>query len=161
MSLMARFRKNGGLGQMLAMLESSTPERQKHLLRSLQHEDPSLAALLRTKVLNVERVARWPQAVLRQIALTLDDATCRGIASALQEAADPQLQRHWLEALDPFRRPNIEAAAFSPELMDAARFQLFARIRELERTGEIKLAEFDPGAQLDELSSPHSSSRVA
>jgi flagellar motor switch protein FliG len=161
MSLMARLRKNGGLGQILAMLESSTPDRQKHLLRSLQHEDPSLAALLRTKVLNVERVARWPQSVLRQIVLTLDDATCRGIASALQEAVDPQLQQRWFEALDPFRRPKIEANAHAPELIEAARFQLFARIRDLERNGEIHLAEFDPGAQLDELVRSNSSSRVA
>ena len=62
--MLSRFRKPGGFMQLLALIESCDPSKQKNLLSLVGPEDPGWAHLLKVKALTFDRIRSWPAPVL-------------------------------------------------------------------------------------------------
>jgi len=157
MSTLGRFRKPGGFQQLLALIETCEPLKQKNLLHLIGVEDPGWAHLVKVKVLTFERIMSWPVEVLMEITPPLPDAILANsykMAEQISTAERPALHEKWLKSI-----PNIKAR----EIQDLARLQnlsaadqsacvikLLQTVRELESKGVIRFANFDPMLEVDQ-----------
>ena len=75
MSTLSRFRKPGGFQQLLMLIETCDPDKQKSLMHLIGTEDPGWAHLVKIKALTFERIMTWPTEILMEITPHLQDHT--------------------------------------------------------------------------------------
>ena len=68
----------------MALLESSPLDRREELLRHFEKEDRSLAILLRSRTLSLDRILRWPPALLCPLLAKLPDELLGRLALNLE-----------------------------------------------------------------------------
>jgi hypothetical protein len=155
MSTLSRFRKPGGFQQLLLLIETCDPSKQKNLMQLVCKEDPGWAHLLKVKALTFERVLSWPSEVLMEITPPLSDlvlATVYQIAQNLQR--DPLLAEKWLKGLPSLKAKEIQSLSqnqiFTPAEQSVAVIKVIQTVRELESKGILRFANFDPLLEIDQ-----------
>lgn len=149
MSMLGRFRKSGGFYQLLLLIESCDPARQKSLLELVGTEDPGWANLLKIKCLTIERVLSWPEDALREIFSNVPEK----IIASLYSGLDPELQEKVIKTI-PFTRSRevfslIQALDVGPAGRVAAAIKVVQTARELEAKGRFRFVTFAPDLALD------------
>lgn len=162
--LLRRFRGPNGIFQLIALLESSSEERQHELLTSLASENPGLASLIKTKVLTPAHIFSWDEKTLEPLFDDLvesPDDFLGGLLAILQKenqkgsASAAQALGAFVRGLEPrlgkSRFANLRAVASklaataqNVAVLDGVRTLLLVKVREFERTGVLKIAAFDP-----------------
>lgn len=152
--LLRRFRGPNGIFQMIALLESSSEERQRTLLASFASENPGLASLLKTKVLTPDRIFSWDEKSLEPLFSELALSPTEflgGVLALIQNLPDRKALGVFVRGLEPLvskaRFNELRAVAEKTRdvaVLDGVRTQLLTKVRELERTGQLDIAAFDP-----------------
>lgn len=143
MSMLIRYRRKDGFRQLLQLIESCAPQKCTQLMRIIQNEDPSIAALLKTKMLTMEKVFSWPPMVIAEVTSYLPSRT---LAFGLLSLPAPQ-RENALKAIEHFK--GVEIKNFLNEItptpgeIEAARVKILSTVRELDRDLKIKLWEID------------------
>lgn len=152
MSMLTRFRKQGGFNQLLALIELCDPAKQRSLLHLVGTEDPGWAYLLRSKVLTRDRIMNWPQKILMEITVHLSEPVLLALYSSLNLTQKQRL----LASLDSdvLVRLSTEInensrSEFTDAEKNAASIKLIQIVREMEGEGQLKFSAFDPGLCLD------------
>lgn len=153
-ALLQRFRKPGGFTQLLALIETCDPLKQKSLLHLVGNEDPGWAYLVKLKMITVERVLSWPVETLMEITTHLPD---RVLAAAWNIAIPfPQgsyLQEKWMKSLPAMKAREIksivDSTAFTPSELQAAAIRIVQTVRELEEKDLLRFSQFDPALEID------------
>jgi hypothetical protein len=153
-SLLHRFRKPGGFAQLLALIETCDPLKQKNLLHLVGSEDPGWAYMVKLKMITVQRVFHWPVETLMEITTHLPD---RVLAAAWNIAGnDPQgseLQEKWLKSLPTMKAREIKSIAdstsFSSPELQAAAIRIVQTVRELQEKDLLRFSKFDPDLEID------------
>ena len=155
--MLARFRKTGGFQQLVTLIETSPPTKQKILLELVAKEDPGWAHLLKDKLLSFERILSWPPTILLEITSLLPDQIL--IATYLMARAVPAsgylpAQDRWLQGLPHLKARSIQEMSMdfqlTPEEQNAALIRVLLLVRELESRGQIQFSKFDPSLVLDQ-----------
>jgi flagellar motor switch protein FliG len=149
MSMLNRFRKKGGFQQLVTLIETSDPEKQKNLLHLVGTEDPGWAHLLKIKCLTPDRILAWPDEVLKDIVPSLSDrialvlylSVSKTQKNKFQQAASLAQKRYFLETS---HNENP-----TPSEITSANLKLVHAVRELEKDGKIKFQTFDPILVID------------
>ncbi len=151
MSVLARFRKPGGFQQLLAVVETCEPIKQKALLHLIAVEDPGWAQLVRLKSLSFERILSWPVEILMELTPPLSDKVLSTIYQLAQQT--PGLGEKWIHSLPTIKAREIQSLAddlaSTPSERIAAVVLLIQVTREMESEGQIRFAHFDPLLQVD------------
>jgi flagellar motor switch protein FliG len=134
-----RMNRHGDVDQILFLLESSTPEQQHDLIQQMQKTDPAKAALIRTKLMTIDRVYSLDEESLGRILEDLDDRTFSLSLCGL----DAELRKRALELVNNQKRKNAlmllkSTRTDNPEIQIAHR-QIVQKARELENAGKIHL----------------------
>ncbi|MBK7891338.1 MAG: hypothetical protein IPJ84_10960 [Bdellovibrionales bacterium] len=139
-----RFRGPNGISQMIALIESATPERRSALLRSLNLENPGLASLIKTKVLTIDKVLEWETGAMASLlkAFSHDDCLNLLLLSGRSPHLSPRLKAAWELAFS--EQPKAVFNTNQLRNADVIEMNLVHRIRELERLGLFKLVDVDP-----------------
>lgn len=151
---------------MMALLESSPLERRDELLRHLEKEDRSLALLLRSRTLSLDRILSWPPELLCPLLARLPDDILGRIVLGLEHRiySDGLKAQHPIDPLVAGLR-NLRSIAGSDRLESSTQHLRTQRgsskslsqdhhlevlvvslARDLEREGLIDLRQFDPPA---------------
>lgn len=157
MSMLSRFRKPGGFQQLLFLIETCEPSKQRGLMQLVGKEDPGWAHLIKLKTLTFERVLSWPPEVLMEITPVLSDhilATAYQIAQQMSPQGKPQLHEKWLKGLPAIKAKEIhdfsQSQVFTQAEQATACIKVIQTVRDLEAKGMIRLAAFDPLLLVDE-----------
>jgi flagellar motor switch protein FliG len=59
MSMLARFRKPGGVQQLVALLESCLSKKKEALLTTIMAEDAQFGTMVKNKILTPEKIFSW------------------------------------------------------------------------------------------------------
>jgi hypothetical protein len=153
-SLLSRFRKPGGFTQLLALIETCDPLKQKNLLHLVGNEDPGWAYLVKLKMITLQRVFEWPIETLMEITTHLPD---RVLAAAWNLASNypqgPELQKKWLSSLPAMKSREIKAivdsTSFTSAELQAASIRIVQTIRELQEKDVLRFSKFDPELEID------------
>jgi hypothetical protein len=156
MSILGRFRKPGGFQQLLALLETCEPAKQKNLLHLIGTEDPGWAYMVKMKVLTFERILSWPVEIIAEITPALPDlilATAYQMAGTLKSKDGSNLQEKWIQSVPRIKAKEIQYLAdfqtFSAAELTAAIVKVLQTAREAESLGRIRFANFDPQLEID------------
>jgi hypothetical protein len=154
-TVLQRFRKPGGFFQLLALIETCDPAKQKNLIHLIGTEDPGWAYLVKLKMITIERVLSWPLETLMEITTHLPDrilAAAWNIAIPLPHGTF--LQEKWIQSLPTLKAREIKAiidsTAFSPAELQAATIRIVQTVRELEERDVIRFSQFDPSLEIDQ-----------
>jgi flagellar motor switch protein FliG len=149
-SFLTRYKKPGGLVQLLHLIEASELNQQAQLLDLIASEDPGWAHLVRLKCLSVGRVIMWPLDVLAKVLQELPTETLATLYKSLPHEHKDRI----LIALTPKEINMLQVEASNdpivrPEEVYAARTKLFQMVRSLEGRRVIRFEEFDPSLHLE------------
>lgn len=149
MSTLARFRKSGGLMQLLQLIETSDLEKQRHLLDLVGKEDPGWASLIKQKCLSSKRILTWPDGVVSQIMdrLPIDfiinlSFVVDGEEFAKIERCLPRHHQLDFHRMREDRKPNQQERWL-------AQVKLVQLARDLSNSGALQFSTFDPILELD------------
>lgn len=148
MPMLNRFRKQGGFQQLLNLIETCEPSKQKNLLHLVSVEDPGWAHLVKVKCLTLHRIFSWPEAVIREITPFLPEK----VMVALHSALDPSQQERLKAAIPHMQLRNLEdqfSTGATTSEQHAAQIKLFQIVRDLEAEGKFKFQTFDPILVID------------
>lgn len=156
MSMLSRFRKPGGFLQLLTLIETCEPAKQKSLLHMVSTEDPGWAHLVKIKALTFERVLTWPENVLEEITPHLSDlilANAYCMAKKASAGKNDQLHEKWIRTLPSIKAKEILnlAQSLKPEATEefSTSIKVIQTVRELEAKGHIQFSAFDPTLEVD------------
>jgi hypothetical protein len=157
MSTLGRFRKPGGFQQLLVLIETCEPTKQKNLLHLIGVEDPGWAHLVKVKALTFERVLSWPVEILMEVTPPLPDqilASSYKMAELISTPERPALHEKWLKSIPSIKAREIQDLArlhtLSTADQSACVIKLLQTVRELESKGIIRFASFDPSLDVDQ-----------
>ena len=137
--MMGRNNSIGEIQQLLSMLEKSTEEQRQQILDVMQKSDPSKAALIKARLLTIERVLMLDEESLSRV---LEDISEENIAHSLR-GVDIEFRKRTLDFVNVEKRKQILVILRKPAPGEAeiqsARRQMISRVRELENRGAIHL----------------------
>lgn len=134
-----RIPRHGDVEQILTLIESSSPEQQIELLQNMQKTDPAKAALLKVKMITVERVYSLDEESLGRVIESIDDDVFAYSLSGL----DIELRKRALALTSNEKRKIVldilrKTQENSAEVMSARR-ALINKARHLESMGKIHM----------------------
>jgi flagellar motor switch protein FliG len=139
MSMLARFRKPGGVQQLVALLESCLTKKREALLNTIQTEDPEFASMVKTKILTAERVFKWDPLVVSEATTKMSERTLAIALKGLPSECIP-IAMHTMRELKKREVMNlIEVLKPTPVEVESAHIKLVETVRNLEKEGSIKL----------------------
>lgn len=143
MSMLARYRKPGGVQQLVALLESCLTKKREVLLNTICTEDKDFGAMIKSKILTMEKVFSWDPLVISEATTRLSERT---LAIALKGLPPEAFQKatHTMRDLKKREVTNLlEVLKPTAIEIESAHIKLIEKVRELEREGSIKLDEND------------------
>jgi flagellar motor switch protein FliG len=150
MSMLTRYKKQGGFEQLLVLIESCNKKKQEQLLTLVKAEDSSWHDRLRAKMLTMERVLAFPSNGINEIFSRIPEKV---LVFALHGIA-PEKHDMILATFTHFKKKAIsELLAGSkpkPEEIEAANLAIFKSIRALDKERVIALHKLSPELSLDE-----------
>jgi flagellar motor switch protein FliG len=149
MSMLGRFRKQGGFFQLLTLIETCDPIKQKNLLHLVSVEDPGWAYLVRTKCLTLEKVFNWPTEVLLEITPHLTEKVLISLYASLDDIKKQKLMNALSSSQIRLVKELMSSHSSTSAEQNAAAIKLIQTVRELEAEGKIKFSNFDPSLAID------------
>lgn len=138
MSMLARFRKPGGVQQLVTLLESCLSKKREALLNTIMSEDKEFATMVKAKILTAERIFKWDPLIVSEATTKLSERT---LAIALK-GLPPQcinISMHTMRDLKKREVMNLlEVLKPSQVEIESAQIKLVETVRGLERDGSLK-----------------------
>lgn len=144
MSMIDRYKKKGGFGQLLNLMETCGTQKQEKFLKMIEEEDVAWADAVKTKMLSVKVIFSWDDNTVAEIAGTLNDMTI-SIATFGMDAA---IKEKILKTLNHSRRRKVEEDISSrkPEVAEisTAYVHILTHVRKMIQDGFLHLEKIDP-----------------
>lgn len=150
MGMLDRYKKKNGFVQLLTLIETSGNKKQEQFLGLINQESPAWEQELRKKMLNVERIFRWPQDVMSEVLSRLQPLTlCVSLHGRSTEEVD-----RILAPLPPITKRKLtdQIAELNPNAAEKAtcEMKLITEVRAIVASGYIKLEKFDADLFIEE-----------
>lgn len=149
MSNISRYRRPGGLTQLIQLLETSERPKREELLDIVAKEDPGWAYFIQSKALNIERVLTWPPSVLEQVfsklPLQFVAILSQMVDEETQKKIENSINRSLIRELYQLRTEKT----YSVEHRWNVGVKVIQTVRELQSQGVLKFSTFDPGLEVD------------
>lgn len=151
MSMLSRYRKPGGFQQLLLLLETCAAPKRDQLLKLIEAEDQAWAKLISTKMITIEKIFSWDALHVSEVTTQIVPRTLAILLYGLpQEYFDKSTI-----TMSPLKKREVESIyqeqSPSPGEVEAARIKLLSKVRELENTGSLNLAQIDPDVSIRDV----------
>jgi flagellar motor switch protein FliG len=141
MSMLARFRKPGGVQQLVALLESCLSKKKEALLTTIMAEDPQFGAMVKNKILTPEKIFSWDPLTICEATTKLGERTLAAALKGLPQEA-MAIATHTMRDRAKRDLMNIfETIKPTPVQIESAIIKLIETFRVLEKEGSLKLDE--------------------
>jgi FtsZ-binding cell division protein ZapB len=150
MSTLARFKKKGGFGQLLQLIETSGTQKREKFLSLIEAEDPRWANAVREKSISMEMILSTNQNTLAEIFSRIRELT---IATAAHGFGVSRLTPI-LPLLNPAQRRQIQEIYDSKKPTEAeinsCYISILTEVRKLIDSQTIKAESLSPGLKIEE-----------
>lgn len=151
MSMLARYKKQGGFEQLLLLLETSNTKKQEQFFKLIEAESPTTAALLKAKMISVEKILSWDVAFL-------GDITSQIPAKILAIVLKNQPENIQTKAISTFQHGKkqeimnlMKDAGKTPGEIETARMKFITTVRDMNRNKVIKIEKVAPDLDISDL----------
>lgn len=149
MSMLSRYRKQGGFFQLLTLIETCEPAKQSKLIELVGNEDPGWAVLVKNKTLSLAKLVKWNTESLMEVTHMIPEK----ILSTVIFSQATDIQEKFINSLPPSKSREVKSLLtyIKPTTgeQNAAIIKMIQIIRELDKTGKINLTKIDPTLALD------------
>ncbi|MDZ4676109.1 MAG: FliG C-terminal domain-containing protein [Oligoflexia bacterium] len=143
MSMLARYRKPGGVQQLLALLETCLSKKRENLINMIIAEDKEFGTMIKSKILTTEKIFKWDPLVVCEATTRLSERTLAICLKGLPPEAFA-IATHTLRDLKKREVTNLlEILKPTPIEIESAHIKLVEIVRTLEKEGSLKLDEND------------------
>lgn len=150
MSMLSRYRKDGGFETLLVLIEQCNKKKQEQLISLVENEDLVWAERIRTKMLTVERVLALPQDAINEIFSRVPEKVLvfalHGTPADKKDALLTTFTHFKKKAIDDM----MTGTKPTPDQTEAAFLAIFKKIRDLEKDRTLNLQKFAPVLSLKE-----------
>jgi flagellar motor switch protein FliG len=150
MSMLARYKKGGGILELVKLVEDSPEPKRSQLLTMVRNEDPEFAARVEARIFNWDKVKELSENVIAEI-IAVSAPKFLALALIGEDPKFVTLAERCLGKNFSEYKSEKEAAiatAPTPQAIEAARRKVIAEARKLEANGQIKLISGDADAAL-------------
>ncbi len=141
MSMLVRYKKPGGVEQLLSLLESCLTKKRELLLNTIMQEDKDFGTMIRAKILTVEKIFKWDPLLVSEATTQLSERTLAVALKGLPPEAF-SIATHTMRDIKKREVINLlELLKPTAVEIESAHIKLVEKVRELERNGAIKLDE--------------------
>jgi flagellar motor switch protein FliG len=141
MSMLARYKKPGGVQQLIALLESCLSKKRELLMNTIMQEDKDFGTMVKSKILTVEKIFKWDPLIVCEVTTQLSERTLAVALKGLPPEAFG-LSTHTMRDLKKREVTNLlEILKPTAVEIESAHIKLIEKARELEKQGAIKLDE--------------------
>lgn len=142
MSMLARYKKGGGIIELVKMIEESPDAKRAQLLAMIRNEDADFAAKVESRLFSFDQLKALGEDLIAEI---VGATPVKFMAIILANETDPNfvtlaercLGKNFAEYKG--ERELVASAPVAPAQVDAARKKMIAEARKLEAEGKIKL----------------------
>lgn len=141
MSMLARFKKGGGILELVKLVEESPEPKRTQLLTMIRNEDPEFAAQVESRLFSYDMLKTLPENLIAEI-IAATPAKILALALYGEDAeftalAEKCLGKNFSEYKG--EKELVAGAPPQPPQVDAARKKIIAETRKLEAEGKIRL----------------------
>ncbi len=148
MAMVDRYRKNGGLSELLKVLETCNTKKREQIMGIIQSETPDWAFVIEQKSINFSKVISWESSVLLDIVSAIPTLQ---MAIALKSLSVDEYQQV-LQKLSHQEQRKIELMMdeIKPTAADifSGVFKVVGEVRDLITKGVVKVEKFDPSLHI-------------
>lgn len=164
MSMVARYKKNGGFVQLLQVMETCGPKKYEQFITIIASEEPNWAEAIKEKMLTFEKILAWSPETLMEV---LAQVNALAFGTALKGLPEDKLNL-FLNKLSPQdkRKLELQLAEANPAAneISSAVMKVISETRTLLSTFVLKYDKVDPSLGIpenfeDKLSSGNFSSK--
>jgi flagellar motor switch protein FliG len=139
MSMLARYRKPGGINQLIALLETCLSKKRETLMNTINAEDADFGALVRAKILTAERIFKWDPLTICEATTRMSDRTLAICLKGLPVGSF-EIATHTMRDLKKREVKNIfDSVNPTPVEIESAQIKLVEIVRNLEKEGSLRL----------------------
>jgi hypothetical protein len=150
MSMVARYKKNGGFVQLLQVMETCGQKKYEQFIAIIAAEDPNWAQAIKDKMITFDRIINWDNATLMEV---LAQVNTLAFGSALKSLPDEKLI-FFIEKLSPQdkRKLELQMSDINPTTNESnsAVTKVISETRGLITTGVLKVEKIDPRLAIPE-----------
>ncbi|MBL7669887.1 MAG: hypothetical protein JNM39_05325 [Bdellovibrionaceae bacterium] len=143
MGMLDRYKKKSGFAQLITLIETSSKQKQDQFLSLIGQEDSAWESALRSKLLTVDRILRWPADVLVEIFSRVQPLT---LAVAFHGNTPEKLDQLFGCLSNTEKRKLLLMMSElnpTPAEKTSCLIKLIAEVRGFANQGIIKLEKFD------------------
>jgi len=147
MSMLARYKKAGGILELVKLIEDSGEPKRSQLLNMIRTEDPQFAAMVEGRLFSYEQLRTLPENTLAEI-IAATPPKFVAVALSGENAEFVTLCEKCLgKAFNEYKmeKETLASQAPTPAQIEAAQRKLVGSARKLEAEGAIKLPGSDLG----------------
>ncbi len=143
MSMLVRFRRPGGVQQLVSLLESCLSKKRETLLKTICQEDEVFGEMIKSKLLTVEKIFTWDPLVISEVTTLVGE---RNLAISLiglpKEFFD--IATHTLNVIKKRDMKNlIETLKPTSVEIETAQIKLVEKARQVQKQGNLKIDDDD------------------
>jgi hypothetical protein len=150
MSAIGRYKKKGGFGQLLELIETSGVSKQEKFLSLIEAESPAWSKAIREKMLTMDKIFAASDEVLKEIFTDMRDITIATSSFGL----GPEKTERIFKALSHSKQRNVKEQMGMMKPTDSevttAYIQIFAEIRKIASSNKNLLLMMDPSLVISE-----------
>jgi flagellar motor switch protein FliG len=150
MSMLARYRKPGGFGQLVMLIEGCNPKKQTQLMGLIELEDKDWHHRIKETMLTREKLLAAPSEVTNEVFSRVPDK----VLTYVLHAMTPEQREKVMATFNHFKTKAINESLGgtppSPGDIEAAFMQVFKKVRELEKDRTINFDKYYPVVSLTE-----------
>lgn len=149
MSMLSRYKKQGGFLQLLNVIETCGPTKQENFMKLIEAEDPRWAEAIRAKMITIKKVFSWDDNSVAEIVARLNDLTVATLSCGVDDAAKEKM----FKMIDHGRKRKLDdilaAKKPTPGEISTIMMQTLTEIRKMVEQGYLYLEKIDPNLVVD------------
>lgn len=151
MSMLARYKKQGGFEQLLLLIETSNDKKQQQFLQLIEAESPMTAAMIKSKMLTLDKIFSWDASFLGDITINVPSK----ILAILLKGRPESVVQNVIATFPHVKKQEVLASAkeMTPSVgeYESARIKLIQTVRDLNKAGSIKISKISPELDITDL----------
>jgi flagellar motor switch protein FliG len=143
MSMLARYRKPGGIQSLITLLESCVTKKREALLATICAEDKDFGTVVRSRIITPEKVFKWNPLAVSEVTTRMAERTLAICLKGMPPEAFT-IATHTMRDMKKREVSNfLEVLKPTAVEIETAQIKLVETVRLLEKEGSLKLDEND------------------
>lgn len=144
MGMLDRYKKSGGFIQLLILIESSSKQKQEQFFNIIAQENPAWEAEIKKKSLTLEKILSWNATYVSEIFSRVQPLTVAVAMRCLSQAQADKVMGCFNHSEQRKIQNIITETNPSPSEIQTCVMKLVTEVRELMKSGVLKMDKIDP-----------------